>query len=213
MSKMERFAVTVIGAGVVGLAVAARLALVFGEELLLVERHEGFGRETSSRNSEVVHAGIYYPSSSLKARLCVAGRRYLDELCRRREIGYRRLGKLIVAVEDEEEGELFRLLELGRANGVEDLELVSGAVLRKMEPAVRGRAGLYSPATAIIDSHGLMRFFLFQAREAGAVIAFNSDIERIRPEDGGYRLELAGVKAFPFSPDMWSTPPVTGRPG
>ena len=198
MSKMERFAVTVIGAGVVGLAVAARLAPVFRDELLLVERHEGFGRETSSRNSEVVHAGIYYPSSSLKARLCVAGRRYLDELCRRREIGYRRLGKLIVAVEDEEEGELFRLLELGRANGVEDLELVSGAVLRKMEPAVRGRAGLYSPVTAIIDSHGLMRFFLFQAREAGAVIAFNSDIERIRPEDGGYRLELAGGEGFSF---------------
>ena len=193
---MDSFAVTIIGAGVVGLAVAARLASRFGTELLLVERHGKFGQETSSRNSEVVHAGIYYPTGSLKARLCVAGRRELEELCRRQGIGCKPLGKLIVAVEEDEEEELARLFGLGRENGVEGLELLGKSAVRRLEPAVRARAALFSPVTAILDSHELMRFFLFRAREAGAVAAFNTGIEKIRREGEGYRLECGGGYSF-----------------
>ena len=193
---MDRFAVTVIGAGVVGLAVAARLASRFGEGLLLVERHGKFGQETSSRNSEVVHAGIYYPAGSLKARLCVAGRHELEELCRRQGIGFKRLGKLIVAVEEDEEEELSRLLDLGRENGVEGLELLGQAAVRRLEPAVRARSALFSPLTAIIDSHELMRFLLFRVREARAVVAFNTGIERIFREGESFRLECGDGYSF-----------------
>ncbi len=196
---VERFAVTIIGAGVVGLAVAARLAPRFGGELLLVERCGKFGRETSSRNSEVVHAGIYYPRNSLKARLCVAGRRRLKELCRGRGIGWRQLGKLIVAVEEDEEEELSRLLESGSENGVEGLRLLGADAVGRLEPAVRARGALFSPATAIIDSHGLMSFFLYQVREAGAVVAFNSTVEQVAAAGDGFSLRCrTGDGEFTF---------------
>jgi L-2-hydroxyglutarate oxidase LhgO len=128
----------------------------------------------------------------------LAGRRHLAELCKKEGIGYRQIGKLIVAVAKEEEAELSRLNRLGRANGVEKLELVGRAGLQKMESAVRGRAALFSPMTAIVDSHGLMRFFRFQAQEKGAVIACNSEIKGIFRTADGYELELAGNDRFSF---------------
>ena len=198
---MEKVKITIIGAGVVGLAIATRLASWFGHELLVVERHEGFGRETSSRNSEVVHAGIYYPPGSLKAKLCVQGRRQLYELCREQGIPCRQLGKLIVAVTTGEEEQLEINLAQGRENGVEDLELITARRCRELEPAVNTRAALFSPSTGIIDSHSLMRFYYQQAKSRGATFAFNTEINDVEPAAKGYLLTTA-PDSFRFSSAM-----------
>src|SRR5512135_620902 len=145
---------TVVGAGVVGLAVAARLAARFPETVVL-ERHERHGTETSSRNSEVIHAGLYYPTGSLKARLCVRGNRLLYELCRGRDVPHRPITKLVVATAPGEVPDLERLLELSRANGA-PVSLLTGDECRRLEPAVSAVAGLLSPTTGIVSAHGLM---------------------------------------------------------
>lgn len=145
----------VLGAGVVGLAVARELALA-GREVLVVEAAETIGTGTSSRNSEVVHAGIYYPENSLKARLCVEGKHLLYAYCKERGIAHSRPGKLIVASSPEQARQLKAIAQGARRNGVDDLELISGAQARQLEPALRCAAALVSPSTGIIDSHGLM---------------------------------------------------------
>lgn len=198
---MEKIKVTIIGAGVVGLAVAARLAPHFDHELLVVERHESFGRETSSRNSEVIHAGIYYPPDSLKARLCVQGRQQLYALCHKHDIPCHRLGKLIVAVTADEEKQLELNLAQGRKNGVGDLELITAGRCRQLEPAVKTRAALFSPSTGIIDSHSLMRCYHQQAKSLGATFAFNTEIENIEPVPRGYILKTA-PDSFSFSTEI-----------
>lgn len=180
--------VTVVGAGVVGLAAAARLAKRF-PELVIVERRERHGTETSSRNSEVVHGGIYYPAGSLKARLCVRGRALLYELCERAGIPHRRLGKLIVAMSEAETPELERLLALGTRNGV-PLTLVSREECRRLEPAVPAVAGLHSPATGIVSAHGLMDALLGEARSRGALLQPRAELVAIERRDHDYRIEL-----------------------
>ena len=142
---MADVGVAVVGAGVVGLAVAARLA-PHASDLVLIERNERHGQETSSRNSEVIHAGLYYPTGSLKARLCVEGNRMLYEQLARHGVGHRRIGKLVTATDDDELPQLERLLELGRANGA-PLELLSGAQAVALEPAIRSRGAILSPST------------------------------------------------------------------
>ena len=183
---MERFEITIIGAGIVGLALASRLAPKLGSDLLLVEQHDGFGRETSSRNSEVIHAGIYYPKDSLKARLCVAGRRQIYKLCRDHDIAHQRLGKIIVATSADEEEYLADLLNRGRENGVEGLTLLSSDECRSLEPHVKAKAALLSPVTGIVDSHSLMRLFYQQAKDAKATIAFHTRIAKITPMAAGF---------------------------
>lgn len=178
----------VVGAGVVGLAVAAELAPL-GETLVL-EREEGFGRGTSSRNSEVVHAGIYYDPGSLKARLCVEGRRAIEGWAAEGRFGYRQVGKYIVAVNASESDALDELLARGRANGVEGLRLVGAEELAVALPGVRAVAGLFSPATGIVDSHGLMRFLATRAESAGAVLACRSRVVALEPVDGGWELQV-----------------------
>lgn len=195
---MEKVKVTIIGAGVVGLAVAARLAPEFGPELLVIERHESFGHETSSRNSEVIHAGIYYPPGSLKARLCVRGRRQLYDLCRQHNIPCRQLGKLIVAGTADEEKQLALNLAQGRENGVDNLELITADHCRKLEPAVQARAALLSPSTGIIDSHSLMSFYHQEAKSLGATFAFNTKIKNIERKSEGYIL-VTTPDSFSFS--------------
>ncbi len=145
----------VIGAGVVGLAVARALARN-GREVLVVEASEGIGRGISSRNSEVIHAGIYYPDGSLKARLCVEGKQRLYAYCDEHGVDYRRVGKLIVATDEQQHAALQRLLRQGRANGVDDLQWLDGPQARELEPALSCVAALWSPSTGIVDSHGLM---------------------------------------------------------
>jgi L-2-hydroxyglutarate oxidase LhgO len=179
---------TVVGAGVVGLAVAARLAPRF-PELVVLERHERHGTETSSRNSEVIHAGMYYPTGSLKARLCVRGNRLLYALCERLGIPHRRITKLIVATAPGEAAELERLLALGHANGAE-LTMLGAEECRRLEPAVPAVAGLLSPTTGIVSAHGLMDALLQEARRHGAVLQPRAELVGVERCDREYRLEI-----------------------
>lgn len=179
---------TVVGAGVVGLAVAARLAPRF-PELIVLERRERHGSETSSRNSEVVHGGMYYPTGSLKARLCVRGKHLLYELCERLDVPHRRIGKLIVAMSAGETAELERLFALGRANGVE-LTLVGRDECRRLEPEVPAVAALVSPTTGIVSAHGLMDALLHEARRQGALLQPRAELVAIERNGQEYRLEI-----------------------
>jgi L-2-hydroxyglutarate oxidase LhgO len=185
---MADTAVTVIGAGVVGLAVAARLAPRF-PDLVLVERHERHGMETSSRNSEVVHAGLYYRTGSLKARLCVRGNHLLYEACERSGVSCRRIGKLIVATAPGETPQLEQLLARGRANGAE-LRMLSAGECRALEPHVPAVAGLLSPNTGIVSAHELMDALLGRARTGGALVQLRAEVVGLERGNAGYRLRL-----------------------
>jgi L-2-hydroxyglutarate oxidase LhgO len=182
--EAEQVDVTVVGAGVVGLAIAAAVARP-ERSVLLLDRNASFGQETSSRHSGVIHAGIYYPPGSLKARLCVRGRRLLYELCRRYDVPHKKLGKLIVAVEEGEVERLEELLRRGEENGVEGLRMLTREEVRQREPALAAVAALESPETGIIDDHTLMRLYLSQAREAGAMVAFSKTVEEIERRGDG----------------------------
>jgi L-2-hydroxyglutarate oxidase LhgO len=172
---MADFGVAVVGAGAVGLAVAARLSADGRDEVVVLERRERHGQETSSRNSEVIHAGLYYPTGSLKARLCVEGRERLYERCRRLGLPHRGLGKLIVATAEDERPALEALLERGRANGV-PLELLSAAQVSALEPAVPSVGGLLSPTTGIVGAHPLMDSLLHEARANGALLQTRAEL-------------------------------------
>lgn len=189
---MERVDCIVVGAGVVGLAVARALALA-GREVIVLEAARAIGTETSSRNSEVIHAGIYYPRDSLKARLCVAGRDLLYAYCAGHGVAHARCGKLIVATSEAEEPELARIAEAAEANGAGALRRVGAADLKSMEPALRGRAALLSPATGIVDSHGLMLAYQGDLEDHGGMIAFNSPVAAGHVLDDGIELVTGGA--------------------
>jgi L-2-hydroxyglutarate oxidase LhgO len=195
---VDQVDVTIVGGGVVGLTIAAAVAAP-QRSVLLLERNESFGQETSSRHSGVIHAGIYYPPGSLKARLCVRGRRLLYETCERYGVAHERLGKLIVAVEDGEREQLEALRKRGEANGVEGLRMLSGEEVRALEPNVAAVAALESPETGIIDSHALMRLYLGLARERGTMVAFNKSVAEITRRYDGYDVtagEAGGTTRF-----------------
>ena len=179
----------VVGAGVVGLAIARALALE-GHEVLVLEAENAFGTHTSSRNSEVIHAGIYYPTNSLKARTCVSGNALLYDYCRQRGVDFKKTGKLIVATNVEQLGLLNAYLAQGRVNGVDDLELVSQDMLRQLEPEVRGVAALKSPSTGIVDSHGLMLSLLGDLENAGGTLALRSTVREIHPVAHGFDIDV-----------------------
>lgn len=165
----------VVGGGVIGLAAARALALA-GREVVLVETAGAIGTETSSRNSEVIHAGLYYPPGSLKARLCVPGRHALYDYCHERGIPHRRCGKLVVATSDAETATLGEIMERGLANGVDDLRMLTAAEAKALEPAVHCVAALYSPSSGTIDSHAFMQSLAGDAEAAGATIALRSPV-------------------------------------
>ncbi len=182
----------VVGAGVVGLAIARRLA-ASGREVLILEAEAGFGTITSARNSEVIHAGIYYPKGSLKAELCVAGRQLLYDYCESRAIPHRRCGKLIVATAVEQHEALEVIRHKACDNGVSDLEWISADAAAQLEPAIRCTAALLSPSTGIIDSHALMLSVCGEAESNGAMLAFLSPVERVsRSTAGGFKIEVGG---------------------
>ena len=180
--------VTIIGAGVVGLAVAARLAPGH-PGLIVIDRNPRHGMETSSRNSGVVHAGIYYAAGSLKATLCREGRDRLYDLCARHDIPCRKTGKLVTATSEEERPALAKVFETARQNGVA-LEGLSGAQARALEPHVQSIEGLWSAESGIVDAHGLMDHFLRKALAAGATLYPEATVEAIERAPGGYRLAL-----------------------
>ena len=184
----------VVGAGVVGLAIARALALE-GHEVLVLEAESAFGTHTSSRNSEVIHAGIYYPTNSLKARTCVSGNALLYDYCHQRGVNFKKTGKLIVATSNEQLGLLDAYLAQGRVNGVGDLELISQGMLRQLEPDVRGVAALKSPSTGIVDSHGLMLSLLGDLENAGGTLALRSKVHAIQPVAHGFDIDVVTMGA------------------
>jgi L-2-hydroxyglutarate oxidase LhgO len=188
---MERIECVVIGAGVVGLAVGRALAQR-GLDTLLLESERSIGCGTSSRNSEVLHAGIYYEPGSLKAELCVRGRALMEDFCTSRGVPHRRCGKFIVATDDAQAEALDRLLTIGQRNGVEDLQPLSAAAAMRAEPALRCVAALHSGATGIVDSHALMLALQGDFERAGGTIAFGAPVLGGRVEGNGLRLEVGG---------------------
>ena len=190
---MERVDCVVIGAGVVGLACARALALA-GREVIVLEEADAIGTETSSRNSEVIHAGIYYPPGSAKAALCVEGKGLLYEYCAERGIGHRRCGKLIVATGQEQIAALHKIQAQASANGVHDLRLLTADAAKAMEPALRCVAALHSPSTGIIDSHGLMLAYLGEAEDHGAMRALQSPVTGGEILADGIALDVGGAE-------------------
>jgi len=187
----------VIGAGVVGLAVARELALA-GREVLVLEANPSFGMETSSRNSQVIHAGIYYPPGSLKARCCLRGKQLLYDYCKRRGIDAKRCGKLIIASGEDQRDQLRSLQNNATRSGLEDLQWLDEKHVLEMEPDVRSSAGLYSPSTGIIDVHELMLAFLADVESAGGVLVTHSTVLDGKVSGQGLQLRVQNGGDFTF---------------
>jgi L-2-hydroxyglutarate oxidase LhgO len=189
---MERIECVVVGAGVVGLALARQLAMS-GREVVILEAEDRIGTGTSSRNSEVIHAGIYYAEGSLKARLCVEGNRALYAYCGARHVEHRRCGKLIVATEDSQIAALRQIQEKARTNGTEPLQWLEAREAIALEPRLHCVAALLSPSTGIIDSHGLMKALLRDAENYGATLALCSPLLGGKATANGLELEIGGA--------------------
>src|ERR1044072_7017533 len=198
---MDRVECVVIGAGVVGLAIARRLAEA-GLEVVVLEAAEGIGTVTSSRNSEVIHAGIYYPAGSLMARLCVAGKHALYAYCRDHGIPHRNCGKLIVATTRSETAKLQSIKAHAEANGVLDMEVLSGEAARDIEPALNCDAALLSPSTGIVDSHAFMLALRGDSEAAGAAYAFYTPLLRARAAAGRIEIETGGDAPMTLACDL-----------
>lgn len=186
---MERIEVAVIGAGVVGLAIASEVAKN-GREVFVFEKNDAFGKETSSRNSEVIHAGLYYEKGSLKARLCAEGRELIYQISPGL-VFHRKLGKLIVAVDESEVPILEKIMETAAENGVGDLRILEQKEVQKLEPNVRAVAAIYSPSTGIVNSHELMKYFVSKLSDTSGgmePIVYNTEVVGIKKLADGYRV-------------------------
>lgn len=188
----EKIDCLVIGAGVVGLAVARALGMA-GREVILIDRHESFGMETSSRNSEVIHAGMFYRPGGLRARLCAPGKAAMYDYCAARGVAHLRCEKLIVAQDADELARLRSLREQAIANGVADLELIDGREAARIEPGVRCVGALLSPSSGIVDSHGLMLALLGDLENAGGAFAPLSPALGGRVKEGGVEIDVGGA--------------------
>jgi L-2-hydroxyglutarate oxidase LhgO len=189
---MDKFDVIIVGAGVVGLAIAAKLSKQF-KQVLLIDKNARFGEETSSRNSEVIHAGIYYPQNSLKAQLCVKGKNRLYQYCKDRAISHQPIGKFLVAHNDAEEEFLEKTLFIASNNGVHDLVWQSPAQLHKSEPALSASAALFSASTGIIDVHNYMQSLLTELEEEGGIFVANTEMLSATPKSTGFTVNLKSV--------------------
>ncbi|MEW6103120.1 MAG: NAD(P)/FAD-dependent oxidoreductase [bacterium] len=195
---MEEIDIAIIGAGVIGLSCASTLA-DNKRSIVVIERHQSFGQETSSRNSEVIHSGIYYKNGSLKARLCAEGKMLLYNFSEKYNIPYNRIGKLIVACNEDEVRNLEMLLKNGGENGVEDLMLLSKKEIKEMEPNIYGISAIYSPSTGIIDTHQLMKVLEFLGKEKGVIFAYNCEVIGIKKKENGYKIDVRDSDSSIFS--------------
>lgn len=186
---MDEVNITIIGAGVIGLSIAAELSNLY-TDIVVLEKNTHFGQETSSRNSEVIHAGIYYPNDSLKLKLCLEGADCLYELCEKASIPCKRLGKLIVATEPSESGALEELFNSAVARGARDLKILDQREIHSLEPNIRGVAAIYSPRTGIIDSHSLMKHLSGLARSNGVDIVYDSEVDTVQKKGSGFRVGI-----------------------
>lgn len=207
---MDEIEAVVIGAGVIGLAAARALALA-GHEVVVLERAAAIGSETSSRNSEVIHGGLYYPPGSLKARSCVKGRERLYAYCRDHGVPFARLGKLIVATTEAEIPGVEKIAAAAHANGVADLAWLSASEARRLEPELDCVAALLSPSTGIIDSHALMLAYQDEAEAAGAVVVLRAPVLSGRVCDDGFELAVGGPRDRPAAGPRTGSEPVTIR--
>ena len=198
---MDKVDCIVIGAGVIGLAVARRLAQA-GREVIVLEAAEGIGTETSSRNSEVIHAGIYYRAGSLMAQMCVSGKQLLYAYCGEHGIPHRNCGKLIVATTPKETEKLQSIRANAEANGVLDMQLLAGEAARALEPALNCDAALLSPSTGIIDSHAYMLALQGDAEAAGAAFAFHTPLLRAKASAGQIEIEAGGNAPMTLQCDL-----------
>ena len=193
---MDRVDCVVIGAGVIGLAVAREMALQ-GRETILLERESAFGTISSARNSEVIHAGIYYPKDSLKAKLCVEGNRMLYEYCRTHHVATQPYGKLIVASDDSQLDDLQAILYKAQQNNVPEIKMITGEQAKSMEPELQCSAAVLSASTGIVDSHGFMLSLLGGFEDAGGMIAYQSPLISAKPigssAQDGFELEIGGA--------------------
>lgn len=194
----EAVEAVVVGAGVVGLAVARALA-VRGHEVMVLERNEAIGQETSSRNSEVIHAGLHYAPGSLKAELCRTGKEMLYAYCTERGIDHRRCGKLIIASNEQQVATLDRIRLNAMANGVLDLGYLSGEEAAAMEPAVVAKGALFSPSSGVVDSHALMVSLLGDIETAGGMVVFRTAVAGMARAGDGFRLSTVGAEAMDLS--------------
>ena len=192
---MDTLDTVVIGAGVIGLAIARELAIA-GHEVIVLERNSSIGEETSSRNSEVIHAGIYYQKNSLKAQLCVRGKQLLYSYCEDKSIPHRRCGKIILALTEEQQEKLNIIRSRALINGVEDLKVLSAVDVAKLEPNVQCVSGLLSPSTGIIDSHGLMVALQGDLENAGSSLVFLSEFINGSLEDGHFRIKIKSGEIY-----------------
>ena len=179
----------VVGAGVVGLAVARELAKT-GHDVVVLEKESSFGTQTSSRNSEVIHAGLYYPKGSLKAQLCVQGRKMLYRYCDEKSVDHRKCGKLVVATDDEQRNKLEGIYQHAVANGCENVSILDKSAVLEKESEVNAVAALYSPETGIVDSHGLMVQLIADLEHYGGQCVFNSEVNLVKAQDGSIELSL-----------------------
>jgi len=186
---VEKVDIIIIGAGVVGLSIAARISNP-KYSVYVLERHSSFGQETSSRHSEVIHAGIYYEPESLKAKTCVEGNKMLYEICTKNNIPFRKVGKLIVATEDNEESLLIDLFNRGKNNGAIGLKIMSRKDIEKVEPNIKAKIALFSPSTGIVDSHSLMNYLIQCLKEKGGDVVYNSNVTHINRTSQGYELTV-----------------------
>ena len=189
--------ITIIGAGVVGLAIAEKLSREFSD-IFVIEKHDTFGQETSSRNSEVIHAGIYYPAGSLKAKLCTEGKILLYEYCTRYDVPYINCGKLIVATSEDELKVIAELKEKAEKNGVADLEIIRQSRIASMEPNIKALAALFSPSTGVVDSHLFMKRYETNTINNGGNIVYKSEVTGIIRTNGGYEISLKGPDGSDF---------------
>ncbi|MDD3296704.1 MAG: NAD(P)/FAD-dependent oxidoreductase [Candidatus Omnitrophica bacterium] len=195
---MEKVEIVIIGAGIIGLSIAKELSGLY-EDILVLEKNPSFGQETSSRNSEVIHAGIYYPKNSLKAEACLEGKELLYQYCEKNNIAHKKIGKLIVAETKNEIKGLEELFKNALANGVKDLKIISKDEIRKIEPHIKAELAIYSGSTGILDSHSLMKSLAAKAKSCRAEIAYDTEMVGVDKCKEGFKIFVKDKKAEGFT--------------